>query len=224
VKLTPSSSLSLAIAVLVTAVLATVGFGVPPRVAPAAAQSAAALSADAPFADRSADVVPQVDVIERAAWGAVAGRGAEIGQVDEVVIHHFWRPSLAEVVPAAREAQLLRQVEKTHVEDNGWSGFGYSFVVFQSGRVYEGRGWGREGAHTTGENDRTIGIAFAIDGDQDEPTAEAWAAAKALIEDGVAQGHLTDDVVVSGHADYAPKSCPGRLVAPRLQELAPDAA
>jgi hypothetical protein len=61
---------------------------------------------------------------------AVSGRGAEIGAVDEIVVHHFWRPGLPEVAEPAREAAMMRQVEKTHVEDNGWAGFGYSFVVF----------------------------------------------------------------------------------------------
>lgn len=165
----------------------------------------------------------QVPVVERADWGAVGGRGVSLGQVDEVIIHHFWKPSLHEVADPQTEADLMQQVERTHMDENDWSGFGYNFVVFQSGRVYEGRGWGRVGAHTVGENDRTVGIAFAIDGDEHEPTPEAWAAAKALIEDGAALGHVTGDATITGHGDYAPKSCPGRNITPQLATLAPDA-
>lgn len=165
---------------------------------------------------------PQVAVVDRSQWGATGGQGAPIGQVDEVVVHHFWKPSLNRVAGPEPEIEMMRQVERTHVEENGWSGFGYSFVVFQSGRVYEGRGWGREGAHTVGKNDETIGIAFAIDGDRVEPTPQAWAAAKALIEDGVAAGHLTADVSITGHTDYADKSCPGENVYPLIAQLAPD--
>lgn len=203
-------SFSLVTAVLVAAVLATVGFTPPP------------VTADAPASAEPAAL--RVPVIERAEWGATAGRGAPIGQVDDVVIHHFWRPSVPSVVAPAREAALMRAVEKTHVEDHGWTGFGYSFVVFQSGRVYEGRGWGREGAHTVGMNDRSIGIAFAIDGDEHVPSPEAWAAAKALIADGVVRGHLASDLEISGHRDHAAKSCPGRLIAPHIQSLSPSRA
>lgn len=174
-----------------------------------------AMGADA----ATAAPAPQVPVIDRASWGATGGTGASIGQVDEVVVHHFWRPSLPEVAPAETEAEMMRTVERTHVEDNGWDGFGYSFVIFQSGRVYEGRGWGQEGAHTVGKNDQTIGIAFAIDGDQDAPTAEAWAAAEQLMRDGVSGGHLSEGASVTGHTDYAEKSCPGENVYPQLQRL-----
>lgn len=203
-------SFSAGTAVFMTAVLATVGFTAPPRVAPVEAVAA--------------PVEPQVDVIERADWGASAGRGTSIGPVDDVIVHHFWRPNLPSVVAPEREAALMRAVEKTHVEDNEWSGFGYSFVVFQSGRVYEGRGWGREGAHTVGMNDRSIGIAFAIDGDEHVPTPEAWAAAKDLIEDGVALGHIEPDLEISGHRDHAAKSCPGERIAPHIQSLRPSNA
>lgn len=203
-------SFSFVTALFMAAVLATVGFTAPPKLAPAGVSSELAVPAE-----------PQVPVIDRAAWGAAGGQGADIGQVEDVVIHHFWRPSLPSVVAPAEEAALMRSVEKTHVEDNGWSGFGYSFVVFQSGRVYEGRGWRREGAHTVGMNDRAIGIAFAIDGDQHAPTREAWAAAKALIADGVALGHLSPDLEISGHRDHAAKSCPGDIIAPHIQSLAP---
>lgn len=209
-KLSPLS-FSFVTAFFMAVVLATVGFTVPPRGAPAAASVVE-------------PVEPQVPVIERADWGAEGGKGAYIGDVDDVIIHHFWRPSLPQVVAPEREAALMRSVEKTHVEDNGWSGFGYSFVVFQSGRVYEGRGWGREGAHTVGMNDRSVGIAFAIDGDKHAPTPEAWAAAKALIADGVALGHISPDMEISGHRDHASKSCPGRLIAPHIQSLAPRGA
>ena len=40
----------------------------------------------------------------------------------------------------------------------GWSDIGYSFLIGGDGRVYEGRGWGRVGAHTYGYNSRAYGI------------------------------------------------------------------
>jgi N-acetylmuramoyl-L-alanine amidase len=216
-----TAPLSLVSALVVGSSVLTAGVAAPaaePVAPPAAAASAPAVPA------ATAPVELQVDVIEREQWGAVGGLGARLGTVDEVVIHHFWRPSLPEVAAPERESAMMRQVEKTHVEENGWAGFGYNFVVFQSGRVYEGRGWGREGAHTTGKNDSTVGITFAIDGDTDAPTPEAWAAAKALIEDGVALDHLSTEPTISGHRDYAPKSCPGESIAPYLDRLAPDPA
>jgi peptidoglycan recognition protein len=199
-------------------------FASPPLPDPARAYGAAAT--DGPtetgelMASEDAAYSPTVDVIARTTWGASTDPGPRIGQVDQVIVHHFWRPAINDVVPQEIETDLVQRVDRKHAA-NGWSGIGYSFVVFQSGRVYEGRGWGRQGAHTVGENDRSIGIAFAIDGDTHHPTEDAWEAAKGLVADGIAAGHLAPDVRITGHADYAPKSCPGDNIAPRLDELLP---
>jgi hypothetical protein len=183
---------------------------------PGAAGTSPDESADEPEEPRG----PTMEVVDRRSWNAQGGRGKQMGQVNEVVMHHFWRPSLPEVVSQSAETALMRRVERTHLA-NGWSGIGYNFVIFQSGRIYVGRGWGREGGHTVGRNDKSIGIAFAIDGDKHDPTPEAWEAAKRLIAHGVAGGHLSEDVRISGHSEYAAKSCPGTRIAPRIQELAP---
>ena len=44
----------------------------------------------------------------------------------------------------------------------GWSDIGYSFLIGGDGRVYEGRGWGRVGAHTYGYNSRAYGIRYQL--------------------------------------------------------------
>jgi peptidoglycan recognition protein len=160
-------------------------------------------------------------IVDRESWGARFGRGRPMGPVDEVVVHHFKRPNVRIMLSPSGEARIMRRIDRIHAQVNGWSGFGYHFVVFQSGRVYEGRGWGRTGAHTVGVNEDSIGIAFAIDGDLYEPTAEAWAAAEELVARGVADGHLSADVRISGHRNHADKSCPGERIQPRIQRLSP---
>lgn len=168
------------------------------------------------------EVPMTVDVIERVSWGGVSGApGRHVGQVDEVIVHHFWRPALNEVAAPPAEIELLQRVDQIHAR-RGWDGIGYNFIVFQSGRVYEGRGWERGGAHTKGRNADSLGIAFAMDGDTHHPSSEAWQAAKDLIEDGVNAGHLDRDVTISGHRDHAEKSCPGENLVPRLPELRPE--
>lgn len=173
--------------------------------------------------EAEADEVLEVEIVPREAWGAQGGKGdwMDPRQAGEVIVHHFWKPNLADVVSADEEAEVVRNVERVHVEDNGWSAFGYHFVIFQSGRIYEGRGWGREGGHTQGRNEDSIAIVFAVDGDTTELSEEAWEAAEGLVALGVARGHLTEDVRISGHNDHAEKSCPGELIAPHIQRLDP---
>lgn len=38
--------------------------------------------------------------------------------------------------------------------------FRYNFLVGGDGLIYEGRGWGKKGAHTFGFNSQSVGIAF----------------------------------------------------------------
>lgn len=43
-------------------------------------------------------------------------------------------------------------------KDKKIASFVFSFLVGGDGRVYEGTGWHKEGAHTYGYNNRSIGI------------------------------------------------------------------
>ena len=46
------------------------------------------------------------------------------------------------------------------MDANGWSDIGYNFVIDRWGRVWEGRGLFRVGAHTLGHNTGTVGVSF----------------------------------------------------------------
>jgi N-acetylmuramoyl-L-alanine amidase len=41
-----------------------------------------------------------------------------------------------------------------------WSDIGYNFLVGEDGNVYEGRGWGKKGAHSIPFNSKSIGICI----------------------------------------------------------------
>lgn len=44
-----------------------------------------------------------------------------------------------------------------------WSDIGYNFIVGEDGNVYEGRGWGKQGAHSKNFNNKSIGICIIGD-------------------------------------------------------------
>lgn len=46
------------------------------------------------------------------------------------------------------------------MNQKGWNDIGYNFVVGEDGNVYEGRGWGTHGAHSTSYNSKSIGICI----------------------------------------------------------------
>jgi hypothetical protein len=95
-------------------------------------------------------------------------------------------------------------------------------VIFPSGRVYEGRGWGRAHGGNLGEiNFRSVSFCFAGHGDKQHPTAAAFESFRQLRALGKELGRIKLDDRVLGHTDDpgVNKSCPGKLIHPRLDEL-----
>lgn len=165
------------------------------------------------------------DFITRAQWGSRGYGGYPINRVSELIAHHTWRPDVPAGVSESYERQVVRSIEDFHVREfyggsfGRGGGTGYQFLVFQSGRAYEGRGWFRSGAHTVGRNSKSVSICFVINGDEKEPSDKAWETARGIAAEGVKVGALTPDYKLSGHNDYAPyKSCPGELVNPIIDE------
>ena len=91
----------------------------------------------------------------------------------------------------------------------GWDDIGYNFLIGADGRVYEGRGWNRIGAHTKGWND--VAIAFSVMGDYSDhvPNAVAINALKTMINNAVKLNKLTSDFKMFGHRDVRQTECPG---------------
>lgn len=180
----------------------------------------------------------RVRVIPRSEWGARYGNGNDVSSKmpwGEVVIHTeagALRPSdwkelegkAAEYAAwnaALTEKQKLQAIERFHVIERGWQGIAYSFFITFDGSVFEGRGWGRSGAHTEGRNSTAAGVCFQGHGDLQPATEAQWGAAWWLIQEGVRLGHLTKKPKVSGHRDYSlkGKTCPGNLIYPQLHRL-----
>ena len=155
-------------------------------------------------------------MFSRSAWGAMSPRGrAKMGSVGQVWVHHTAGPS-----PTAPDAEAaeMRAIQRFHMGTKQWSDIAYSFVVFPSGRVYEGRGWGVVGAHTENWNSRSYGICFAGNFETLVPTDEALAAAGALIRHGLDAGHITG-YRIGGHRDTKATVCPGKNLYARLSVI-----
>lgn len=163
-------------------------------------------------------------VFGRADWGAKHEKGHPTdGAKSLVIVHHFYRPHVDAGVRLSSEVDTVQGVERYHAEERGWSGIGYNWIIFQSGHVYEGRGWGRTGAHTRGKNSSSVGIAFAVDGEAHSLTPAAIEACQDLILEGQRLGFIADDYEIRGHRDFGSTSCPGDLVYPHLEALRPAA-
>lgn len=142
--------------------------------------------------------------------------GYEIGKVSTVVIHHTPGQDGGGVYGTA--LYQVRQIRNSHIDVNGWADIGYTFLV-SGDYVFEGRGFGRSGAHAPGANSSSIGIAFILDGRYREPTQVEWASAKWICDQAVQQGWLSPDYQVTGHRDWVSTECPAALVYNNLHKL-----
>ena len=164
-------------------------------------------------------------VVLRSRWGARYGLGDYRPRLSlRVVAHHTLAPALPASATIEQEVAAMLSMERFHVVENGWDGIGYNWVVFQSGRIYEGRGWEYVGAHAGGAvNGISQGIAFVIDGSETLPSLEATFSCRWLIQQGVKNWHISPDYILSGHRDHMERECPGDRMYPMIQQLRHDA-
>ncbi|HSJ23707.1 MAG TPA: N-acetylmuramoyl-L-alanine amidase [Longimicrobiales bacterium] len=161
-------------------------------------------------------------ISSRSHWG---GPAAPFGSIYSpamvaVTVHHTFSPALPASATVAQERAAMLGMHRDHINRNGWAGIGYHFVIFQSGRVYEGRGWGRTGAHAgSADGNRTLGVVFTINGETTAPSAAALNALGQLRDLGVREGRLTRGHALKLHMDWKATSCPGRKVVEALREL-----
>lgn len=154
-------------------------------------------------------------------WRQVFGRrrpGRKIGKVSEAIAHTEAGAPLPASASVDQEVRRLEGIDAYH-RSLGWQGFGYSAMPCQSGRVYEGRGFFRSGAHTKGRNTKALAYVLPGNGDRTAMSDAAIDAAASWLREGVEAGALTEDFTLSGHRDYSSKSCPGDKVYPQLPEV-----
>ena len=155
-------------------------------------------------------------------WSARAKPGKLLMlPTQNVVLHHSYRPDLPATATVAEERQAMRSMDTFHA-DKGWGGIGYNWCVFQSGRIYEGRGNENVGSHTVGMNHKSLGILVCIDGQQHAMTGHAVESVRDVIRYAVQRKALVTNYKISGHRDHADRTCPGDKVYGQLRLLVPE--
>ena len=158
--------------------------------------------------------------VSRAEWGASNPADCPafdlVLPVSAVYVHHT-----ATGAPTGVEARdLVRQIQRWHVDGNGWQDIGYCWIVDQAGDVYAGREW-RVGAHTYGQNSTSVGIAWLGNSNELTPSPAALDAIAGLVRGGRAIGAITPEFTLQGHRDAPenPTECPGDLLEAALPTI-----
>lgn len=116
-----------------------------------------------------------------------------------IIIHHS----------ASRGNEDAKIIHGWHLNNNGWAGIGYHFVITKSGEIQRGRPEHLTGAHAGASgNWNSIGICIVGNFDIETPAIVQMTALVWLIR------HLRGkygNLEVIGHKDVMATACPGRL-------------
>lgn len=149
-------------------------------------------------------------IVSRNDWGAQPPRTPLYypppgNFTDGIFVHH----SVTNTGPD--EPALVRGIQGYHQNTNGWKDVAYSWLVGQSGTIYEGRGWGAAGGHTQGYNTSSHAVCFIGNSDTDIPTVEALAAIEQVIVECLARYGMS--APVRPHRAVNQTACPGAYLA-----------
>ncbi|MFJ3141135.1 peptidoglycan recognition protein [Streptomyces halstedii] len=194
----------------------------------------------------AAPAAPRPAIVGRAQWHAdeslVKEHASYTGEVNAVFVHHTGHRNDYDCADVPR---MLRAMEEDHVRSEGWDDIGYNFVVDRCGTVYEGRGGGIgrsvRGAHTTGFNEHSVGIAAIGDFAPGVPVPKAliegiakvaaWKLRPGIDPRGTVRmvssnddslfhrGQVVHLHVVSGHRDTFETTCPGDALYAQLPAI-----
>jgi len=125
-------------------------------------------------------------------------RRRNLNDINKIIVHHSGTTS------GSAEAYA-----RYHVQNLGWPGIGYHFVIEKNGQVKQTNDLATVSYHTSGQNTGSVGIALTGNFDTQKPTQAQELSLIKLIN------HLRrtlGNVPVKGHRDYSAKSCPGKNV------------
>lgn len=153
-------------------------------------------------------------VISREEWGAAPPNGSYTPQynVKAGVQHHSAYPALSKDATKDEEAERMRLLQRGHLAQ-GWTDIGYAYVVFPSGRIYEGRPDEYVGAHTLGHNTGYAGWCLDGNYEESEPTQAALDSCHR-----VRQIMGVSGKPLYGHYQLNPTACPGKKLIPYLNK------
>jgi hypothetical protein len=192
--------------------------------------------------------VPAPTIVTRAGWGAdetLGERGRTFATISKVIVHHT-------ATVDADPTRDIRAIHRYHTQSNGWSDIGYNFLIDRAGTIYEGR-WARDyaagelhsgedargrgvvGAHASGYNTGSVGIALLGMYTSASVTDAAMRSLAATVAWKVGpreiDPHGRDPYVrvgdgvtatfdnIAGHRDVGQTGCPGDGMYVRLAEL-----
>lgn len=172
------------------------------------------------------------EIIDRRSWGYRYGLGWGFRALPATTawLHHSVTTHLSAGASYSADREQMRVLDRIGYQrfnyaDGGWTrpagaGISYTYVVFPSGRIFQGHDARRKASHTSGHNTDGIGICLAGNYDNRPPTENQLDAVAWLLNDAVRRGELDTARLDGGHRDTGfATSCPGDLAHRAIPEI-----
>jgi len=127
--------------------------------------------------------------------------------VNRITVHHSGINS-SDLRNSAAVVRELEGIRAGHV-GRGWADIGYHYVIDPSGRVWEARPLGYQGAHVKDKNEHNIGVMCMGNFEMQRPTPQQTAALDAFVAS-LMQRHKIPASRVYTHQELGQTACPGR--------------
>jgi N-acetyl-anhydromuramyl-L-alanine amidase AmpD len=121
--------------------------------------------------------------------------------VTHIIVHH-----------SASRTHMAEDFARWHVDQRGWPGIGYHFVIEKDGTIIQGNPIDLRSYHASPYNTRSIGICLSGNFDQEQPTTAQLQALDWLVADlrrRLKQFNNGHTLEVLGHRNVSSTSCPG---------------
>ncbi|XP_037940326.1 peptidoglycan-recognition protein SA-like [Teleopsis dalmanni] len=150
-------------------------------------------------------------------WGAKIANEVnyQVKPVHFVIIHHTVTEECSKFPECS---ELLQNMQHSQMTTQKFDDIAYNFMIASDGTVYEGRGWGKSGAHTYGYNAKGLGIAFIGNFIEKLPSRSALNAAKKLLSCGVKRGELDKQYQLLGATQVSATKSPGITLYNEIQK------
>lgn len=164
--------------------------------------------------------VGPVRAIPRSSWAQadpIKTRLNNMGAIRRITVHHegwtpFWDNDTASV------ADRLELIRKSHLKRLSAGDIGYHFVIDRSGRLWQGRELGYQGAHVKNYNPNNVGIMCLGNFELQQPTRAQTATLRDTTARLMRQYRVPAKQVYT-HRELNPTVCPGKSLQLTMDQL-----
>lgn len=129
-----------------------------------------------------------------------------LDKISQIVVHH-----------SASTSHKAEDFARWHVEQRGWAGIGYHFVIEKDGTIIRGNPLENISYNVANHNTKSIGICLSGNFEVEEPTDQQLKYLRKLIIH--LRKLLPQPLQVYRHRDFGSTSCPGGSLYTLINDL-----